>query len=412
MYKRQEQLKIRQNSNERNSLNISNLNWRVIRRRQRDNQTILEYKIEGSPVLERNDLSGQQIQASIETGRAQIKIALISSNINGIQEQIHENIIRDISWQSSMIKLEGEVAIETDKLPRLGELAQLQIQLNLASNLASTKGYIQLSGLDQSQGFEFQRTDNLDIDQFNIRDESSQDAIGQLDISSLKIAIDTDDMEGYFLDENLNLSLTKAFRLEMNPKIILPGAHILGSAPTTLTNGKLELKVHIFSPNKAGLNFEQPDLEQFTHLASNEQIVTIRPDGMISKLFKFPTAISRSPLLRLKTLIVIEAKPIDAIANINPMVFNAEFYPLASSNDVTLYAHEDFAHSQDKIARRLYEDTRGLAKRDNFSYQGLKSRLEMLSTLEGHQFNFKFLSQLTDKKIDTCLLYTSPSPRD
>ena len=29
-----EQLKIRQNSNERNSLNISNLNWRVIRRRQ------------------------------------------------------------------------------------------------------------------------------------------------------------------------------------------------------------------------------------------------------------------------------------------------------------------------------------------------------------------------------------------
>jgi len=396
-----EEIKLQKNSTKTNSLNISNLNWKVIRRRQRENQTILEWKIEGSPVLERIDISGQQLRTELETGRANISIALISSNMNGSQEQIHENIVRDISWQSSLMKLEGEVAIDTEKLPRLGELAKLQIELTLPSNMAKTKGYIQLSGLEQSQGFEFQRGDNLDVDQFNLRENVHNDVVGHLDISSLKIAIDTDDMEGYFLDENLNLSITKAFRVEMNPKVILPGASVLGTPPTTLTSGKLDLRVHIFSPNKAGLNFEQPDLEQFTHLATTQQEVTIRPDGLISKLFKFPTAISRSPLLRLKTLIVIEARPIDTISNISPMVFNAEFYPLASSNDVTLYAQEDFSQSQDQIARRLYDDTRGLSARDSFSYQGLKSRLEMLSTLEGHQFNFKFLSQLTDRKIDT-----------
>lgn len=394
-----EQIKIQKASAEHN-LNIANLNWKVIRRRQRDNQTILEWKIEGTPVIERNDISGQQLRTNIETGRAQVNLALIISNIDGTQEQIHENIIRDISWQSSLMKLEGELAIDTEKLPRLGEITKLQVELRLASNLASTKGYIQLSGLEQSQGFEFQRDDNQDIERFELTEQAYDDVIGQLDISSLKVAIDTDDMEGYFLDENLNLSITKAFRIEMNPKIILPGASVLGSTPTPLTNGKLELKVHIFSPNKAGLNFEQPDLEQFTHLSTDEQIVSIRPDGLISKLFKFPTAISRSPLLRLKTLIIVEAKPIENISNISPMVFNAEFYPLASSNDVTLYAQEDYSQTLDQIARRRYQDTRGLSKREKYSYQGLKDRLEVMSTLAGHQFNFKFLSQLTDKRID------------
>ncbi len=395
---------------ENSPLNIENINWRVVRKRQRDSQTILEWKLEGSPILERKDISGQRQKTSIESGRANIQLTLITSNINGTHQQLHQPINQNINWQSSVLKLEGEVAIQSDLLPQLGDLTKLKIELSLPSNIGGTLGYIQLNGLDQSQGFEFQKEDELKIEQFDQIDRQS-DSIGQLDISNIKLSIDTDDMEGYFLDENLNLSITKAFRIEMNPKVILPGADVVGTPPSPLTNGKIDLKIHLFSPKRAGLDFEQPDLDQFTHISTDHQIVDIRADGLISKLFKFPTAIGRTPLLRLKTLVVVEATPVDNISSINPMIFNAEFYPLANSNNVTLYAQEDYMRASDLLARNRFEDTRGLSSRIANSYQGLKNDLEVLSNQEGHEFSFKFLSQITDRRIDANVARMARSPQ-
>src|SRR5690606_11398035 len=162
----------------------------------------------------------------------------------------------------------------------------------------------------------------------------------------------------------------------------------------------LDVKVHLYAPNKAGLSFEKPDLSQFTHLASDQATLEIRPDGLVSKIFKFPMAINRSPLLRLKTLMIIEATPIEGAAGVSPESFSAEIYPLATSNQVTAYAQTENQDIFNHLPDPKYSDQRGLMPRIGDGVQALKTTLQHYSSLRGHEFVAKKLSEVSRQGVD------------
>src|SRR5690606_37003873 len=235
---------------------------------------------------------------NIASGVARLKLVLTGQDVRGYKSPISEIINREITWQGNVIQIQGESLIDDSALPELGDLSQLEISLHLLGDLAQTNGAIEVQGLESTAASELAPIE--EFAQINTHAENSVDVIGSLDISSLNLAIDSDDLSGYALDENLDLSITKKFRIEFHPKIVLPGANILGQAPQALNHGRLKVRAHLYSPLRSDLNFEKPNLQDYAYIASDEQTVQIRADGLVSQLFNFSMNIARSPLLRLK----------------------------------------------------------------------------------------------------------------
>lgn len=384
-------------------LTLSGMNWRVLRRRTRGSETILEWQLEATPVLERSNLEGQIIRESLASGRATLKIQIHGRDISGFRNSIGNKIDKEVTWQGGSLKTQGELAVTTTELPRLGELASLNIEFALPGSLPDAVGTLPLNGIEQASTSELQPVVDEPITAQTVDHRDIEDKIGALDISNIKASIDTDDLEGYYLDQNLQLSITKAFRVEFHPTVILPGSSVMGMTPSPLTHGKLDVKVHLYAPNKAGLSFERPDLSQFTHLASDQATLEIRPDGLVSKIFKFPMAINRSPLLRLKTLMIIEATPIEEAAGVSAESFSAEIYPLANSNQVTAYAQTDNSDIFNHLPDPKFSDQRGLMPRIGDGVEALKTTLQHYSSLKGHEFVTKKLSEAARHSIDTKL---------
>lgn len=388
---------------ETSPLTLTAMNWRVLRRKTRGEQTVLEWQLEATPVLERTNLERQIVREALASGRAKLKLQVSGRDISGLRTAIGNQIEQDVTWQGGSLKTEGELVIKTIDLPRLGELASLTVEFSLPGSLPRAIGSLPLTGIEQASASELQPLFEETSSPQSLEQDNNEDTIGALDISNIKASIDTDDLEGYYLDENLQLSITKAFRVEFHPTVILPGSSIMGRTPTPLTHGKLEVKVHLYSPNKAGLSFENPDLSQFTHLASDQATLEVRPDGLVSKTFKFPMAINRSPLLRLKTLLIVEATPIEGAAGVSAETFSAEFYPLATANQVTAFSQRENQDIYNYLPDPKYSDQRGLMPRIGDGVQALKTTLQHFSSLRGHKFISKKLSEVSNQSIDAKL---------
>lgn len=383
---------------EHSPLTLTNIKWNVDRRKQRGDQTVFEWRFEATPVIERQDIAGQVKREVLQSGQGHLNINIAGESLDS-ERTLFAPFSKDVlSWQGGVLKGQGEMIIKTVDLPKFGDQIQLMISFDLPGELPSTQGLLQLSSIESGSGAELIK-DIEKVEQASIPDDV-QDTIGTINISETKVTIDTDDLEGYYLDENLQLSLTKAFRVEFSPKVILPGADIMGSSPTTLTHGQLEVKVHLFSPTKAGLDFENPDLSKFTHIASDEMVVDIRPDGRVSKVFKFPIAIMRASLLRLKTLIIIEATPIGNISSVAPEAFASEIYPLASGNNVTAFSQDKNTQIHFDLKALDRGDKRGLFPRSGDGRQALRTSLKQFASENEHEFSEVSLSQISAIRVD------------
>ncbi len=378
-------------------LNLTNLQWSVLRRRQRDNITILEWQLQATPVFERTDLSGQIQREVLANGRAELHLQLESNDVRGVRQRLSDSLEQAIQWQGGSLIASGEFAVASDKLPRLGELAELFIELKLPTPLPSVRGVLPLDGIQQSSVSELQSFDEHGRAQ-DLTEESDKhdDLIGQLDVSSMKIVLDNDDLDGYYLDEHLNLSLTKKYRLEFSPTVILPGAQIMGQSAVPLTYGQMQINVHLYAPKHIGVDYENPDLTQFTHLTSSSATASARADAIVSQLFKFPMPIAQTPLLRLKNLMLVEIIPKDDLQGIAGQTFSLEFLPLAANNQITAYAQKAGNFIDEQIVQTQRGNQRGLIARSKKSVDLLAESLQARATKTNSQFVRKNLSQVTN----------------
>src|SRR5690606_15721312 len=180
-------------------LTLSGMSWRVLRRRTRADETILEWQLEATPVLERTNLEGQIIREPLASGRAQLKIQVSGRDISGLRSTIGNKIDQAVAWQGGALKTQGELAVKTADLPRLGALASLSIEFNLPGSLPDAVGSLPLNGIEQASSSELQPMLDETIGTQAANDQQDyEDTIGALDISNIKASIDTDDLEGYY----------------------------------------------------------------------------------------------------------------------------------------------------------------------------------------------------------------------
>lgn len=380
---------------ENSPLALSNISWNVVRRRTRGAQTVLEWRFSAAPLISRKDIAGQIKQEALASGRGTIELKLSGRDIRGLKSEFQPFINQTLRWQNGLIQFEGELLLTNEQLPKLGDLSHLVVDFKLPNNLAQVQGILPLSTIEQGNAPELLSV-NQDDEQEHYDFENVQDVIGSLNISNINLAIENDDIDGYLLDQNLQLSLTKTFRLEFKPTVILPGANVMGMTPTPLTQGKLDLKIHFFSANRSGLNFEKPNLADFTHIASDQIAVKVRPDGLVSSLIKLPMAISTTPLLRLRTLVIIEAIPSESIERISPQTISAQVYPLAPQNQVTAYEQVD----EHVLPNAKQTDRRGLMARLGEGVNSLKIALQEYSSSMGHDFSQRSLTDLLNTKTN------------
>lgn len=382
------------NNDEKSPLNLTNMSWSVLRRRTRAQITILEWKLQATPVFERQDLTGQILREQLTSGRAELQLQLDGHNMYGARQNLSERVIKTVEWQGGILKVSGELSVPTEQLPRIGDIAELYVQLKLPNSLPKVAGVLPLTGIEQAAVSELQSIDTEARAQ-DIDDQTrSSDLVGAIDVSNIKVLLDNDDMDGYLLDENLQLSLTKNFRIEFNPTVVLPGSEVMGQAPTPLTQGKLDVKLHLFAPKSISSGYQNPDLDQFIHLSSTSSQVDVRADGLVSHIFKLPLAIAKTPLLRLKNLIIIEVTASDHTSALAGEAFAIELFPLAATNQVTAFKQTNNHKIQDELAALNKYDGRELVAREKKSTELLRNSLEARASKKGHSFVSKNMSEL------------------
>ena len=385
-------------------LKLTSLDWEIIRKRGRGNSTVIEWKLKASPVLERLNIDGQIKRESLESGNATINLKLKRQKFDSSFTDISADESRQLNWQGGQIKLQGEFVIETTQLPTLGDQSYLFIDFELPGAIAATTGSLALDGIENEISSEL--TELADIQaatDTDSQDDQILDIIGELNISTIKFINESDNPNGYILDKNLNLSITKSYKIEFSPNVVLPGETVMGSLPRALTQGELDLQIFIYSPKVAQANFDQPDLSQFTLISKLSKTASIRPDGLVSTTAKFPMAIVNAPLLRLKNLLVIKATPKGSIESIRESVVTASVYPLAETNHVTA-ATQDSTQVYLTLERHSTESTLGLQNSTLPSLSLYQQHLQSLAQTSGYTLKTKSMSEVAQNSRSTKLV--------
>ncbi|MBH46837.1 MAG: hypothetical protein CME71_01560 [Halobacteriovorax sp.] len=384
-------------------LRLTRLDWEVVRKRGRASTTVIDWKLKATPVLERLNIDGQIKRETLESGSAEIKLTLKRQKFDSSLSNFSTELIKSISWQGGEIKLQGEFVIETELLPALGDQSYLSIDFALPGSLPNTKGSLALDGIENEIAPELVDMSDIQVQGDITQSSEVLDILGELNISSLKLVNESDRQDGYLLDQNLNLSITKTYRLEFSPKAVLPGETVMGTLPRALTQGSLNLEVYLYSPKVSEANFDEPDLSQFSLISKTSKQVSIRPDGLVTSSISLPMAVSTTPLLRLKNLLVIKATPSGSIENIRESIVSASVYPLAETNSVTA-SLQSSSQIYSSLERDSSQSTLGLQKRTALSLDLYEKHLKFLAQAQGDTLQRKSLAQLSQERVSAKLV--------
>ena len=129
-------------------------------------------------------------------------------------------------------------------------------------------------------------------------------------IADIKYSNDELDRENFLMDNYLNLSIRKFYKINFKPLLKITSSYQKETTPQTITYGKFILRLDLYSPKKAQVNYQNPDLTNFKYVTSAEQKVSVE-EGVINAKMGMPFYIEESVVLSYKNIIVITLTPVD-----------------------------------------------------------------------------------------------------
>lgn len=138
------------------------------------------------------------------------------------------------------------------------------------------------------------------------------------------------DYDSFKINKFLHLSLHKLYQFNFKP-MVERFSSTNEEKTESLTFGKLKVKALIFTPKKDGLDYFNPNLEDFDFLSATEKSINIGANSEATDVLSFPFYASETHLLGLKNLLIIKASwsasESEDSSEIQSVVMSMPFYP-------------------------------------------------------------------------------------
>ncbi len=118
------------------------------------------------------------------------------------------------------------------------------------------------------------------------------------------------DVEKFTVDNNLNLTTSKAYQIVLNPRIYRGHRFTKDAAQyVKMHDGRFRLKFMILAPDKADIEIDETNFKDFTYITGADKIVEVR-DGVVNSLISIPVKLKDLPRLATRTVSVFKLEPI------------------------------------------------------------------------------------------------------
>lgn len=192
------------------------------------------------------------------------------------------------------------------------------------------------------------------------------------------------DYDSFKINKYLHLSLHKLYQFNFRP--MLERFSSTNQEKTeSLTFGALKIKALIFSPLKDGLDYFNPNLEDFKFLSATEKTIKISASSEATDILSFPFYASETHLLGLKNLLLIRAswtpEGQDSESEVQSVVMAMPFYPAKpqmTGHPVVIEEVPNKAFKRTDINTIIAESTKYLPyDSDNFKEEGTSSTIDL-----------------------------------
>ncbi len=116
-------------------------------------------------------------------------------------------------------------------------------------------------------------------------------------------------VDNFSVNEHLNLTVSKTYQVVLNPRIDR-GHRFNTPRFSDVEEGKFKLKFMILAPNKAEMEIDKNNFDNFTYITGAEKEVEV-VNGTINTLIDLPIKVSDMPRMALRTVSVFKLEPID-----------------------------------------------------------------------------------------------------
>ncbi|MCR9204561.1 MAG: hypothetical protein NXH75_08300, partial [Halobacteriovoraceae bacterium] len=138
---------------------------------------------------------------------------------------------------------------------------------------------------------------------------------------------------GFRINKNLNLSLEKRYSFSFRPKFFRGNSYQEVTGHLPLYFGDYEMKISLFSPTHADVNYYEFNPEEWIYITSSKGGYSPNQQGLVIGEFNVPLHLSETLAMSYKNLLLVELVSKDL--NLKPYTFTVPFYALAQGANLT-----------------------------------------------------------------------------
>ena len=261
-------------------------------------------------------LSGQSYkQSSEKTLKSKLYLRLAST--------FHKELIRKTRFLVTVYDQDGNSDGATEEriapIDSNGILETYALVRYNVYNCAQWRPYtIKIRAIDgQINGLEKERTvlfnpwnkDNFFYDADRQMPPATPDCTPpQVHVNKIEYSNEGLDRDNFHLDTYLNLSIRKIYNIQFSPLLKVTSSHQKETLPTAITYGAFTLRLDLYTPKKAEVNYNNPNLDNFSYITSAEKDVIVE-EGVINTDMKMPFDIEETIFLSYKNIVAITLTP-------------------------------------------------------------------------------------------------------
>ncbi len=119
------------------------------------------------------------------------------------------------------------------------------------------------------------------------------------------------DQNEFKVNDYLGLTVAKSYQVVLHPRLDL-GHRFQKDKPryTKMHDGKFRLKFMLLAPNKADIDINENNFNDYTYITGAEKIVTLR-DGVINSRMNIPVRLTDLPRLATRAMTVFKLEPLE-----------------------------------------------------------------------------------------------------
>ena len=215
------------------------------------------------------------------------------------------------------------------------------------------------------------------------------------------------DRDNFHLDKYLNLSIRKFYNINFKPLLRVLSSHEKEAPATPITYGRFTLRLDLYRPKKAQVDYQNPDMDNFVYVTSAEKDVVVE-EGVINENMGMPFYIDETVVLSYKNLVAITLTPKDE-PFLQPSTRFFPFYAKEVNKKSKTYPLENYRLKPDALENLAHIRQTGFKLPPGLFDTELLSPLKLFKTYFFGSLSHNNSSFMTLEQLEQALTANDPN---